>query len=702
MASAPASASLPPLAPMAAGVAILATAALASLGTKCGELGMRRRRRAADGAPGGHFEVLCFVRIPRAQDKTAPQADAKMTTAKATTKTVFFPSVEIAEVAYISQHGKGSEVVLLLHQPKRAPGSALFKALRDALAELRPHLPDVGDAFPPPFKLFPVDRRHRPIIAGSPLCEGMLEAGEAYLKDRDGDCLRTIELVVCFDGKQPPTSLPAEPAPFPVAGIALPILGHGYLSWFGSFAVPSYNIAANLFPPSGKYPHGATVRLRKASPGLNARLFGDDDNSRLHEVFDDICAGDVQARRRAEGGVIAAGFPPGTAFHPDAEDFVTLTADAEVVRELLARRDDFPKLWNRPAQLNVQRFTENGLFTSSETSEDWHTAHALLPRAFNEIRIRQYASTIIRKTGVFIEQWANKLAQAKHETGNVDASFNVEDMPEFLTAMTADAVVECSMGLDLKNVERIGAGEPAHDFVRLFRFCFGHSVGMVTPRSEYGWRSLLLPGFGAARLEGAFRAAKRELESMVEDMVETARTKGTTDAANKHSVIWSMLDDRASNTGKRVRLRAIFGHVMNLMIAGHETTAATLGFTMQLIAEHPLVEARCLEEARRVLNGKATLEASDVPKLTYIECVFREALRLYSPVVELTRDAAHDTVLAGHRIFQGERVSVLTRALHTNPEYWGGEFGDPLEFNPVRGFRARVLLGDRRCLCSPN
>ena len=66
-------------------------------------------------------------------------------------------------------------------------------------------------------------------------------------------------------------------------------------------------------------------------------------------------------------------------------------------------------------------------------------------------------------------------------------------------------------------------------------------------------------------------------------------------------------------------------------------------------------------------NGKATLEASDVPKLTYIECVFREALRLYSPVVELTRDAAHDTVLAGHRIFQGERVSVLTRALHTNP-----------------------------------
>ena len=161
------------------------------------------------------------------------------------------------------------------------------------------------------------------------------------------------------------------------------------------------------------------------------------------------------------------------------------------------------------------------------------------------------------------------------------------------------------------------------------------------------------------------------------------------------------------------------------MIAGHETTAATLGFTLQMLGVHfsrsfsetPSFRAiqwnsvdsgywpripftrqghwrrcdRCcgsaacralvdLEFRNAPRNGRSEPSVDDVPKLQFVEQCFREALRLYSPVQGLTRDVAYDTLLNGHRVYQGERrglaalsvvsrIAVFTRALHTNPEH---------------------------------
>jgi len=141
-------------------------------------------------------------------------------------------------------------------------------------------------------------------------------------------------------------------------------------------------------------------------------------------------------------------FAPGTVFHEDAECTVTMTADPNIVQELIARTSDFPKLWNRGLQIPLQEFTANGLFTSSETSDDWKTGHALLPRGFNQIKIKSFAPQILAKTRAFVREWSN-----------FKAGHKVEHVNDWLTAMTADAVVSCSMGMDMRNVERLGANE---------------------------------------------------------------------------------------------------------------------------------------------------------------------------------------------------------------------------------------------------
>ena len=448
------------------------------------------------------------------------------------------------------------------------------------------------------------------------------------------DVVQVVELV-CTKGDPPATSeVPRSAASFPRPGVSLPFLGTTYQAT-GPDPLPMYNFSRNVFPPNAdRFPYGPTVGSY---------------NGGYKDAIGD--------------------FPSDVVFHDDARMVTIMTASADIVQELISRTPDFPKLWNRRAQIGLQDFTENGLFTSSETSEDWKAAHSLLPRGFNQIKIKNFAPQILAKTRAFIREWSHFRAGER-----------VEGVNDWLTAMTADAVVTCSMGMDMRNVERLGAKQPPHKFVDNFRMGLGVSTGSINAKSEYGWKRHL-PFFNAAgKILAKYVAAKADMQRQVEEMVEATREG---ELGGQNSIIRAMLEDRTAD-GKHVRYGALYGHVVNLMIAGHETTAATLAFTMQLLAEHPEYEARALQEVREILQGRTEPSVDDVPKLQFVEQCFREALRLYSPVSSLTRDAAYDTLLGGRPVYQGQRVVVLTRALHTNPEYWGGKFGDPLSFNPDR------------------
>ena len=147
------------------------------------------------------------------------------------------------------------------------------------------------------------------------------------------------------------------------------------------------------------------------------------------------------------------------------------------------------------------------------------------------------------------------------------------------------------------------------------------------------------------------------MQQQVEDLVESTR-RGE---LGENSIIAMMLKDRGSD-GKLVRYGALYGHIVNLMIAGHETTAATLGFTLQLLAENPIYEERALEEVREVLQGRTEPSADDVPKLQFVEQCFREALRLYSPVTFIGPEMLPGRYLldGGHPVYQGERIHWLS------------------------------------------
>jgi cytochrome P450 len=118
---------------------------------------------------------------------------------------------------------------------------------------------------------------------------------------------------------------------------------------------------------------------------------------------------------------------------------------------------------------------------------------------------------------------------------------------------------------------------------------------------------------------------------------------------------------------------------LNMFMPGHETTATGLTWSAHLLATHPAIYQRLVDEVDTVLGGRLPT-MDDLPNLSYTLQVFKEALRLYPPVYMFTRQAVDDVIIGGHRIPKGAALVFSPYALHRRPDY----FPDPERFDPDR------------------
>ena len=132
-----------------------------------------------------------------------------------------------------------------------------------------------------------------------------------------------------------------------------------------------------------------------------------------------------------------------------------------------------------------------------------------------------------------------------------------------------------------------------------------------------------------------------------------------------------------------------------LFLAGHETSAAALGWALYLIANRPDVQARMRAEADAALGDRAP-EFADMRRLPFIRDVFHETLRLYPPVAFLARDATESGRLYEQAIQAHSPIIVPTWLMHRHSVYWK----DPDQFDPDR-FADPATKSARACAFLP-
>jgi cytochrome P450 len=136
------------------------------------------------------------------------------------------------------------------------------------------------------------------------------------------------------------------------------------------------------------------------------------------------------------------------------------------------------------------------------------------------------------------------------------------------------------------------------------------------------------------------------------------------------------------------------------MLAGHETSAVTLAWSLALLSAYPAARDQLEHEVDTVLGGREP-EAADIDRLPWTTAVIAETLRLYPPAWTIERDSIADDNVAGVRVPAGSTVAVPPYLIHRHPEFWPDPAGfDPARFLPsgapgTTAGGSRVIAGER-------
>ncbi|WP_288939031.1 cytochrome P450 [uncultured Roseovarius sp.] len=170
--------------------------------------------------------------------------------------------------------------------------------------------------------------------------------------------------------------------------------------------------------------------------------------------------------------------------------------------------------------------------------------------------------------------------------------------------------------------------------------------------------------------------AVNQMKRIADQAVEARRARGPQGVPD---LLDLLLDGEDPETERRMNTAELRDNLLTFIVAGHETTALSLGWALYLCAFDQQVQDRARAQTQEVLQGRAAT-AGDIEHLPLIRQIIDEALRLYPPAGIISRTAMAEDTLCGREVHKGDTVMIPIYALHRNHLLWD----DPDAFRPER------------------
>ncbi|WP_151483898.1 cytochrome P450 [Streptomyces albicerus] len=291
----------------------------------------------------------------------------------------------------------------------------------------------------------------------------------------------------------------------------------------------------------------------------------------------------------------------------------------------------------------MRPFLGNGLVTSTHTHH--RRQRRLVQPAFHRERITRYGDLMLRCVDERIADWR------PDRTVRVDIEMQ-------------NLVVDVLAGTLFAS----GAGKRAAEEMHRSLPAFNQGLTRRTLSPPF-MDSIPTPAIRR------FNTAAARLRSVVEEMIAAYREAGT-----DHGDLLSMLlSARDADTGDAMTDEEIRDEVINLLIAGMETTNSTLAWICHVLGRHPEVDQRVYAEVRAAA-GDHPVQAATLPELRYTRRVVCEVLRLYHPLWLVMRRSTAPVALGDVTLPPGTDVVFSPATLHRDPVL----YPDPLRFDPDR------------------
>lgn len=345
-----------------------------------------------------------------------------------------------------------------------------------------------------------------------------------------------------------------------------------------------------------------------------------------------------------------------------------LITDPALAHEVLVdRHDQFVKSRN---YRELALVLGNGLVNSEGAF--WRRQRRLAQPAFHRDRIVHFADGFARDAQALTERWqtlppdqpidvAAEMVRLTFEI--VGHALFSTDVAGFAgtTSVIAPSTTAVPPGTSILPGTTVPLGAAIH-----------FAIDFVNRRATI---PLHIPLWWPSRKNLRFRRAMRALNAFVAGLIRTRRA----DPTPHRDLLALLMNAQDDETGEGMTDQQLRDEVMTFVLAGHETTANTLSWTLYLLARHPEEREKLEAELATVLGGRAPT-FSDLSRLQVTRMVIEESMRLFPAVWLIERSPIADTELGGYTIPSGAILMIYTYGIHHHPRYWP----DPEVFRPER------------------
>ena len=217
-------------------------------------------------------------------------------------------------------------------------------------------------------------------------------------------------------------------------------------------------------------------------------------------------------------------------------------------------------------------------------------------------------------------------------------------------------------------------------------FSFGmerHGAALRDFVMEYGGRlarphflDLVLPLNWPAPRDFSRARFRRRWTHFIGELMAERRAAGKLQGAPARDLFDLMEAARDPETNEAFSDAQLGDQVATMILAGHETTATALFWSLYLLALDPVAQEQLATEARQVpADGEA-----DLDRLKFTRAVVDETMRLYPPAFLIARSALGADEIAGMPIARKDVILIAPWLLHRHEKLWR----DPNAFVPER------------------
>ena len=332
--------------------------------------------------------------------------------------------------------------------------------------------------------------------------------------------------------------------------------------------------------------------------------------------------------------------------------------DVSVINEILRERPERFRRWTEIAAI-VKETGADGVFAAE--GEDWRRQRRLAVTALNSNHLQRYFGVIRLAT----ERLYGRFTAAARE----GAPFAIHD---HFKSFTLDVTCALAFGHDL------ATGTPVADLRPHIDRVFAMTGRRINAPFPY-WRRVKLPA------DRALDRSLAELRLAAEHFIEQgrARIRARPELREQpENFLEAMLV--AQEIEGRFSDEELFGNTITMLLAGEDTTAATLAWTTWLIVQHPEVQEHLAHEARELLgDARLAIDHDTAAQFAFGEAVLREAMRLKPVAPVQAAESLSDAMVADVRVPAGTRLLLLTR--HAAKDE--GSSAPPEDFDPIRWLR---------------